>query len=769
MAKIGDIERKTQNRVIALFQKQLQYTYFGDWYERESNSNIEEEYLREHLKKQGYSPTLISKALYELNKASGNQSKSLYDINKDVYNLLRYGVQVREEAGENTQTVWLIDWKNTNNNDFAIAEEVTIQGEHTKRPDIVLFINGIAVGVLELKRSTVSVSAGIRQNLDNQKDIFIKPFFATIQYIMAGNDPEGLRYGAIETPEKYYLAWKEESSVKNLLDKALLQMCEKNRFLELLHDYIVFDRGNKKLPRFNQYFAVKASQERIRIREGGIIWHTQGSGKSLIMVWLAKWLRENVKDARVLIITDRDELDKQIEKVFKGINEDIHRTKSGADLIERLNVKEKWLICSLIHKFANKEEGDYDGYIEDLKKYLPKDFKAKGDIYVFIDEAHRTQSGELHKAMKKILPNAMLIGFTGTPLLKKDKQSSIEIFGRYIHTYKFDEAVRDGVVLDLRYEARDVDEHITSMEKIDQWFFANTGGLTEYAKTQLKMRWGTMQRILSSKSRLDKIVADIIFDMATKDRLMNGRGNALLISGSIYEACKYYEIFQQNGLTKCAIVTSYTPSVDKIKGESTGEDSPTDKLKKYEVYQQMLNGKNPEDFEDDVKKKFVDEPAQMQLLIVVDKLLTGFDAPSATYLYIDKSMQDHGLFQAICRVNRLDGDDKEYGYIVDYKDLFKSLEGSIRDYTSEVFDAYDKEDVEGLLSDRLEKAREQLDSALEIIKTLCEPVPPPKDQQAYYSYFSGNNPDELKANEQKRLALYKQTASLVRAYANIAN
>ncbi len=769
MAKIGEIERKTQNRVIALFQKQLQYTYFGDWYERENNSNIEEEYLREHLKKQGYSPTLISKALYELNKAAGNQSKSLYDINKDVYNLLRYGVQVREEAGENTQTVWLIDWNKTSNNDFAIAEEVTIQGGHTKRPDIVLYINGIAVGVLELKRSTVSVAAGIRQNLDNQKDIFIKPFFATIQYIMAGNDPEGLRYGAIETPEKYYLTWKEESSEKNLLDKGLLQLCEKNRFLELLHDYIVFDRGIKKLPRFNQYFAVKASQERTRIREGGIIWHTQGSGKSLIMVWLAKWLRENVKDARVLIITDRDELDKQIEKVFKGVNEDIHRTKSGADLIERLNVKEKWLICSLIHKFANKEEGDYDGYIEDLKKYLPKDFKAKGDIYVFIDEAHRTQSGELHKAMKKILPNAMLIGYTGTPLLKKDKQSSIEIFGRYIHTYKFDEAVRDGVVLDLRYEARDVDEHITSMEKIDQWFIANTKGLTEYAKTQLKMRWGTMQRILSSKSRLEKIVADIIFDMATKDRLMNGRGNALLISGSIYEACKYYEIFQQNGLTKCAIVTSYTPSVDKIKGESTGEDSPTDKLKKYEIYQQMLNGKNPEDFEDEAKKKFVEEPAQMQLLIVVDKLLTGFDAPSATYLYIDRSMQDHGLFQAICRVNRLDGDDKEYGYIVDYKDLFKSLESSIRDYTSEVFDGYDKEDVEGLLSDRLEKAKEQLDSALEIIKTLCEPVPPPKDQQAYYRYFSGNNPEELKVNEQKRLALYKQTASLIRAYANIAN
>lgn len=769
MAKVGEIERKTQNRVVALFKNQLKYGYHGNWSDRENNSNIEDELLRNNLATRGYNTTLISKALYEFNKAAGDQSKSLYDINKEVYGLLRYGVKVKEEAGENTKTVWLIDWNNVKNNDFAIAEEVTVRGEHTKRPDIVLFINGIAVAVLELKRSTVSVSEGIRQNLDNQKHVFIKSFFATIQYVMAGNDTEGLRYGTIETPEKYYLSWKEPSEVENSLERSLLQLCEKNRLLELLHDYIVFDRGTKKLCRFNQYFAVKASQERVRHREGGIIWHTQGSGKSLIMVWLAKWLRENVKDARVLIITDRDELDKQIEKIFKGVDEDIYRTKSGADLIEKLNNKEKWLLCSLIHKFGNKEEADYEGFIEDLTKHLPKDFKAKGDIYCYVDECHRTQTGELHKAMKKILPNAMFIGFTGTPLLKKDKQSSIEVFGTYIHTYKFDEAVKDKVVLDLRYEARDVDQNITSQDKIDQWFNAKTKGLTDYALTQLKKKWGTMQRVLSSQSRLEKIVADIMLDMETKDRLQNGRGNAILVSGSIYQACRYYELFQAHGLTRCAIVTSYSPSATDIKGESTGEDSPTDKLKKYEIYQKMLGEKNPDAFEDEVKKKFVEESAQMKLLIVVDKLLTGFDAPPATYLYIDKSMQDHGLFQAICRVNRLDGDDKEYGYIVDYKDLFKSLEESITDYTSEAFDGYDKDDVEGLLSNRLEKGREQLDTALDTIKALCEPVQPPKDTMAYIRFFCGKTPEDIKENEQKRMALYKHTVSLIRSYANIAN
>ncbi|MCX6269819.1 MAG: HsdR family type I site-specific deoxyribonuclease, partial [Bacteroidetes bacterium] len=524
--------------------------------------------------------------------------------------------------------------------------------------------------------------------------------------------------------------------------------------------------------RHNQYFAVKATQEDLRKREGGIIWHTQGSGKSMIMVWLTKWIRENIKDARVLIITDRDELDKQIEKVYKGINEEIIRTNSGKDLIDKLNAPVPWLLCSLIHKFGNKEEADYEGFIDDIKKYFPKDFKAKGDIYVFVDECHRTQSGRLHEAMKKILPNAIFIGFTGTPLLKVDKQTSMEIFGKHIHTYKYDEAVRDKVVLDLRYEAKKIDQNILSQDKIDQWFESKTKGLTEYAKTKLKQKWGNMQSLLSSKSRLEKIVNDILFDMETKDRLQSGRGNAILVAGDIFQACKYYELFQNHGFKKCAIITSYVPSISDTKGETTGEDSLTEKLKKYEVYTKMLDGKDTEKFEDEVKKKFIEEPARMKLLIVVDKLLTGFDAPPATFLYIDKHMQDHGLFQAICRVNRLDGDDKGYGYIIDYKDLFKSLEKSIEDYTSEVFAGYEKQDVLGLLQNRLKKDREALENALESIKALCEPVDHPKDTLAYIRYFCGKNIEDkenLRDTEQKRHALYKHVAILIRAYSNLAN
>ena len=777
MSTVGQRERATQNRVVRLFQEQLGYEYLGNWEVREEdNRNIEEVVLRRFLERQGYDDALIGRALYELEKVAGDQTRSLYDINKAVYGLLRYGVQVRPDAGENMQTVRLIDWEHPLDNDFAIAEEVTVKGEHTKRPDIVLYVNGIALGVLELKRSIVSVSEGIRQNLDNQKKIFIQPFFTTIQLIMAGNDTEGLRYGAIETPEKYYLTWKEEgakeeSAVENLLDRYLAQLCEKRRLLEIIHDFVVFDAGVKKLCRHNQYFGVLAAQERVRRREGGIIWHTQGSGKSLTMVWLARWIREHVPDARVLIITDRMELDEQIEKVFKGVDEDIYRTKSGKDLINRLNATTPLLMCSLVHKFAGKEEGDITGFIEEVKSSVPPDFKAKGDIYVFVDECHRTQSGDLHEAMKQLLPNAMFIGFTGTPLLKTDKQKSIEVFGTYIHTYRFDEAVKDGVVLDLRYEARDIEQYITSQSRIDQWFEAKTRGLNDVALAQLKQKWGTMRKVLSSQSRLEMIVDDILLDMETRDRLQSGRGNAMLVSGSIYQACKFYELFTAQGFDRCAIVTSYKPSPADIKGEETGEGL-TEKLRQYDIYNKMLDGKDPEEFEKGVKKKFVEEPGQMKLLIVVDKLLTGFDAPSATYLYIDKQMRDHGLFQAICRVNRLDGDDKEYGYVVDYKDLFKSLERSIHDYTSEALDGYDREDVEGLLSDRLAKARDRLEAAREVIKALCEAVEPPKDTAAYLRYFCAKDTTDkhaLKENEPKRIALYKSTASLIRAFANIAS
>lgn len=811
MNNVGQRERATQARVVALFQGALDYDHLGNWQYREGKANVEAGLLTDWLRRRGVSVRLITNALRELDQAAAlGEGKSLYEANRAVYDLLRYGVKVKEGAGEHKETVWLVDWEHPEENDFAVAEEVAVAGAHGKRPDVVVYVNGIALAILELKRSTVSVSEGIRQNLDNQKPEFIRPFFTTVQYVMAGNDTEGLRYGAIETPEKYYLAWREETPshrpgdppekkylpaapcdtpvgpARHALDCALFRLFDKRRFLELVHDFVVFDAGVKKLPRHNQYFGVKAAQRHARAREGGIVWHTQGSGKSLTMVWLAKWIREHVDGGRVLIVTDRTELDEQIERVFKGVGEDVYRTESGADLVGTLNRTTPWLVCSLVHKFgAGGGETGSDtaaAFLREIEEALPSDFRAKGEVFVFVDEAHRTQSGKLNRAMKAILPGATFIGFTGTPLLKTDKETTVETFGPYVHTYKFDQAVRDGVVLDLRYEARYIDQEVTSQARVDQWFEAKTRDLSDLAWAELKQKWGTMKRVLSSKSRLEKIVGDVLFDMETKDRLMSGHGNALLVSSSIYQACKYYELFAQTHLKgRCAIVTSYKPSPSDIKGEETGEGL-TERLHQYAVYRRMLAdhfGQDEEvamyrveEFERDVKRRFVGEPGQMKLLIVVDKLLTGFDAPPATYLYIDKSMRDHGLFQAICRVNRLDGEDKEYGYVVDYKDLFQSLEGAIEDYTGGALDGYDREDVAGLLKDRLATGRERLEETIEAVRALCEPVTPPRDTPAFLHHFCAADTadrDALKENEPRRVALYKHVGALVRAYANLAN
>jgi type I restriction enzyme, R subunit len=784
MSKVGQIERATQNRIVKWFQETLKYDYLGNWEEREGNSNIEEEELQKYLKgTKKYSDELINKAIFALKKeATINSNDDLFTANKEVYSLLRYGTSKKVEAIKRPEHVDFIDWEFPLNNNFAIAEEVTIRGAKERRPDIVIYINGIAIGVLELKKASVSASEGIRQNLSNQLHLFNKSFFTTIQFVLAGNDSNGLYYGTTKTEEKYFLKWKEDNDVYDpnviLLDKHIEQFCNRERLLEIVHDFVIFDHGTKKLCRPNQYFGIKEAQKYIARKEGGIIWHTQGSGKSLTMVWLAKWVLENNPKARLLIVTDRTDLDEQIEGVFLGVGETITRTKSGADLISRLNNTSPRLLCSLVHKFGGKEDNAANEFIEELK--ISKDFQPKGDFIVFIDECHRTQSGELHSAMKTILPdNSIFIGFTGTPLLKKDKKKSLEIFGRYIHSYKFDEAVRDGVVLDLLYEARDVDQHVFDQKGIDEWFAIVTHGMNDIPKAELKQKWGTMQKVLSTKTRLEKIVFDIKKDFITKPRLKDGRGNAILVARSIYEACRYYEIFQSFGIKKCGIITSFEPNENSIKIEETGAGE-TEKKEQFEIYQKMLKDydfKDAESFEKFAKKKFKEEPANMQLLIVVDKLLTGFDAIHCTYLYIDKQMQDHGLFQAICRTNRLGKEEendpyyKEFGYIVDYKNLLENLNKSISDYTSDAFDEYDIDDVKGLLTDRLEKAKERLEDAIEALHQLCLDIPAPKQLEQYYHYFCGDptNKDDLKDNEQKRLTLYKLVVALIRAYNNIAS
>lgn len=793
MSNIDQIEKATQKRVVKLFKNELNYTYLGDLHDSE-NSNLMQERLYTYLTgKGGYSDKLARRAVDDFAKTANNLQRGLYDANKQVYDLLKYGAKIVENAGEAPKTVFFINFSEPEQNDFVVAEEVTVMGKNTKRPDLVIYVNGIAVAVIELKRSSVSVAEGIRQNITNQKPDFIEKFFTTIQFCMAGNDSEGLRYGTVKTPEKHYYEWKDDGfpefghersptdvqiekmcrDIEKPLDKQIVAMFYKKRFLDLIQNFIIFDKGHKKVCRYNQYYAIKRAQYRLtEEKRGGIIWHTQGSGKTLSMIWLSKWILSNNPNARVLIVTDREELDEQIEKAYVGVNINIIRTKSGADLINRLNSYENTLICSLIHKFGKKgsetTDKDIDKYIEEIKKALPKNYSVKGDFVVFVDECHRTQSGKLHIAMKTIVPNGIFIGFTGTPLLKKDKKTSLEVFGGYIHTYKFNEAVRDNVVLDLRYEYRDVSQEIKSQDKIDTWFEIKTKGLTPRAQAKLKAKWATMQKVFSSRSRLEKIALDIRFDFETKPRLMDGNGNAMLVAGSVYAACKYYEIFQQIGFKECAIITSYDPQVGDLRTESVSDNEETENIEKYEIYQKMLCGQSTEDFEREAKRKFIEEPANMKLLIVVDKLLTGFDAPPCTYLYIDKSMHDHALFQAICRVNRLHDESKDFGYIVDYKQLFGQLADAINTYTAGAFEDYEAEDVAGLIKDRNEEAKKYFLETLDLLDELCEGVAMPRKELDYIHYFCGENGvdfDNDEAFARSREKLYKLVSRLIRAFA----
>lgn len=794
---IGEPERSVQNRLLALFKEKLKYEYLGNYEYRTCNRNIESKLLFDYLMStKKWSGDEAKRAIAILEKEAYCTPQNMQEKNEKVYSLLRYGVNVSPDVGAKKITVNLIDWEHPDKNQFYIAEEVTINSStpdsFTKRPDLVIYVNGIALAVIELKRSKVSVHDGIRQTIGNQQENFIRPFFSTVQLLFAGNDSQGLYYGVIDTPEKFWLRWKEpDASIPNELDRSVTQWFNKERLLEMIHDFLVFDAGVKKVCRPNQYFAVKAAQPRCEKKEGGVIWEAQGSGKSLIMVWLAEWIHENIDNSRVVIITDREELDEQISDGFKDTGETIARAKSGAGLIGMLNEEAPWLLCTLIHKFGKKNvegKGDMAGvkseiplekYLEEIVAQLPQGFKAKGNIFVFIDECHRTQGGYLHEAMKTIMgKDVMMIGFTGTPLLHTQKKDTWQTFGPLIHAYRFNEAVEDGVILDLRYESRKVDQFLGNKDKIDAWFEKKTKGLNKVAAARLKGRWATMQNIFSSRQRIDAVVGDICLDMDTTPMLVNRRGNAILVADSIYQACRYWDAFQKTALKgHCAVITSFEAKADDINMASSGENESEDEYK-YRIYKEMTDGhKSVFAFEAYAKKEFIDHPKNMRLLIVVDKLLTGFDAPSACVLYIDKHMENHNLFQAICRVNRVDGDDKEYGYIVDYQNLFECISGAIGDYTSDgaALSGYDKEDIEGYIKEKNKACRKDLEEAKEQVEALLALVHP-QTREGFFRYFvyDDNAPEEemdkqLDDNAEKRSKLYKYVRRYLNCYANLAN
>lgn len=757
-------ERHSQNRVIQLFTQMLSYTYLGNWEKREHNRNIETDLLKKNLKKRGYSDAQISAALLQLETAANTTGTTLYQANMRTYQLLRYPIRVKTSIDKPYEDVDIIDWKHPDNNDFGIAEEVTLKGGYQRRPDLVLYLNGIAIGVIEFKRSSVEINDGIRQLITNQEPIFNEKFFSTVQLLFAGNDSQGLRYGTTGTPEQFFVEWKDQDKKSitepgEILDRPLEQLCNKKTILDLIRNCIIFDAGQKKVPRPHQYQGIKAAQERIRQREGGVIWHTQGSGKSILMVLLAKWIMEHDPDARILIITDRDELDKQIAGVMRNagvIPEDAPspRITSRARLLEAIAATTPRLLCALVHKFDSTN----------LTGALPP---VSGKFYVFVDECHRTQGGNMNKQMKRWMQNAIFIGFTGTPLLRKDKQTTREVFGTNIHTYKFHEAVEDGVVLDLKYEARNVPQQLTSQAAIDRWFEAKTRNLNNYQKAVVRKAWANMEKLMSAGERKQRIIASIIEDFTLKNRLNNNRGTAILVAASIYDACHYYRLFQNTDFGRfTGIVTSYEPNHNSI----SREPANSDERYKFDTYTQhvLKNGQSTRKYEEEIKRRFKEEPANCKLLIVVSKLLTGFDAPSCSYIYLDNELRDHNLFQAICRTNRLDGEDKDFGYIVDFKELFSDVQQAIAVYTSDELDLEGGGEKENNveLKHWLVTGREKLDAARKALNYLCEPVALPREVEQFFEYFCGDASDPLSLSETEplRISFYKAVVAFVRAY-----
>ena len=645
-------------------------------------------------KRYKFSQSNVLKAVDELAGVSLNEG--LMVANERITNLLLLGTSLEENLEDGTRRSFsfkFIDFENLQNNDFYVTEEFEVsranQGEAQKhrRPDLVLFINGIPIVVIELKKSSVSLENGIKQLEKEQGKDEIAHLFKYIQLTIAANG-SGARYGTTGTAFKFYSVWKEQDEAKakeslksvvngrevSALDMTLFALLSKDRLLRLVRHYIVFDKKMKKVCRYQQFFAIEETLKRVSMikdgaRAGGLIWHTQGSGKSLTMVMLTKLLKQIYINSKIIVVTDRIDLDGQIHETFENTDVKAGRASSGSDLIEKLQSGVS-VITTLVHKFEKVQS----------QKVVIRD----SDIFVLVDESHRTQGGDLHKAMKKALPLACYIGFTGTPLLKREKNSFAK-FGGEIHRYTIDDAVKDGAVLPLLYEGRYVGQEVLDPEGLTRKFDLISRELGDEAKRDLQQKWARFERVASSEQRLELIAVDI--NEHIKKTLKKSGFKAMLATQRKYDAIKYHEIFEEFGEIKSAYVISSNEHEELEGGH-----------KEYvaKAWQETIRGYgSEEEYLKHVKDEFV-YGDEIDLLIVVDKLLTGFDAPRASTLYIDKQLKEHNLLQAIARVNRL-YDGKDYGYIIDYRGLLGELDQALTSYAS--LNGFDPEDITGAVID----------------------------------------------------------------------
>lgn len=707
----------------------------------------------------------------------------LLKTNEAVYDLITLGTALEQtiEGDSKSFNLNYIDWRVCENNVFHATAEYSVErtrSTETVRPDIILFVNGIPLAVIECKSPKVEIEQAVSQSIRNQGDDYIPKLFAFVQLVMGVNKNKA-KYATVGSSTKFWSIWKElrdkETDVTRFVhnsltsiqkeqlfsgefaitraffdaqeeegsrlvteqDKAFYSLCRPERLLEMAFKFTVFDGGIKKIAHYQQYFVVKSTLERIKQfdgegrRKGGIIWHTQGSGKSLSMVMLARCLAldPGVPNPRIVLVTDRDDLDKQLKNTFAACGLDPNRATSGKNLLELVAEKKVGIVTTLIHKFDKA-----------LNQRKYQDDSA--EIFMLIDESHRTNFGSFSARMRQMFPRACYLGFTGTPLLKKEKNNFVKFGGLIEPHYSIHQAVEDNSVVPLLYEGRHV-EMEQNKAAIDLWFERHTQGLTRAQKADLKRKYARASML----NKADQVIYMRAFDISEHYRqAWQGTGfKAQLVAPSKAAALKYHEHLTDVGFVTSEVLIS---PPDTREGYEEIDEEPTDEVVKF--WQKMMKrfGKEEEYNKQIINQfKFGPEP---EILIVVSKLLTGFDAPRNIVIYLCKELREHSLLQAIARVNRI-YEDKEYGYVVDYVGLLGELDKALTMYSA--FEGFDEEDLMDTLTS-VHAEVERLPQRYSDLWDLFKEVKSNYDEEAYEVLLAD---DALREEFYRRLAEYAMT------------
>lgn len=662
-----------------------------------------------------FSSANIERAMEDLDEPL---TDGLVRTSEKIFDALLLGKSYPETVGDGKMLSFnlkYIDWERPENNLYHVTEEYAVESQdkqHNARPDIVLFINGIPFAVIECKAPQISVEQAVEQTVRNQQADYIPQLFKYAQIVMSTNK-NAVKYATAGTPKKFWNVWKEQNEAfmsRQLVwllddrmpteqDKNIISLFSKERVMELMRYFILYDANVKKICRYQQYFAIKEiiktigeTDERGN-RQSGVIWHTQGSGKSLTMVMLAKYILMEMTEChpRVVIVTDRKELDGQIAATFAHTRLNPARATSGRHLVELVNSGKADVITSIINKFNTAERMSTKN--------------ESRDVFILVDESHRSNYGLMATKMRSVFPNACYIGFTGTPLMRKEKNTMAK-FGKLIHKYTIKDGVDDGAIVPLIYEGRFVDQNVDE-ENIDLWFEQTTKRLTDAQKEDLAKKWSSIRRLTSTDARIKRIALDINTHFI--EGYKNTGFKAMLATNYKRDTVRYLECFEQFGDLTCAVVISPPDMRESVDDMDEGTD---DKVVAY--WNKMMRQYGDADrYEEAMKSKFCD--GEIDILIVCSKLLTGFDAPICQVLYIDKELKEHGLLQAIARTNRLH-EGKDYGLIVDYRGLIEKLDTAMDMYSGAGLENFDSGDLKGVVVDVMSSVGNLRDSYTRLIE-----------------------------------------------------